>query len=51
MYAGIYSSNVCTCDQMNCLECDLDKISAWSYKWQMLFNADKCEWLRVGQLA
>ena len=26
----------------------LDKMSEWSTKWQMLFNADKCKRLHVG---
>ena len=41
-------SNVCTCDQTDHPQCDLDKMSAWSTKWQMLFNADECKRLHVG---
>ena len=35
-------SNVYTCDQTDRLQCDLDEMSEWTTKWQMLFNADKC---------
>ena len=41
-------SNICTCDLMDRLQCDVDKMSEWSTKWQMLFNADKCKCLHVG---
>ena len=41
-------SNVCTCDQTDSLHCDLDEMSEWSTKWQMVFNADKCNRLHVG---
>ena len=41
-------SNVCTCEQTDRLQCDFDKMSEWSTKWQMLFNADNCRCLHVG---
>ena len=41
-------SNVCTCDQTDHLQCDLDKMPEWSTKWQMLFNADQCKCFHVG---
>ena len=41
-------SNVCTFDQTDHLQCDLDKKSEWSTKWQMLFNADMHRRLHVG---
>ena len=41
-------SDVCTCDHMDRLLCDLDKLSKWSNKWLMLFNADKCKCFHVG---
>ena len=43
-------SNVCTCDQTGQLQYDLDRMSEWSTKWQMLFNDDKCKRLHMGQL-
>ena len=42
------NSNICTYDQTDHLQCDLDKMSERSSKWQMLFNADKCSRLHVG---
>ena len=47
--AKLYS-NVCTCDDADRLQCDLDKMSEWSTKWQMLFNHDNCKRLRVGHI-
>ena len=41
---------VCTCDQLDRLQCDLHNKLEWSTKWQMLFNPDKCEFLHVWQL-
>ena len=41
-------SNVCTCDQTDRLQCDLNKMSEWSTKWQKLFNSDTCGRLHVG---
>ena len=38
-------SNVCTCDQTDRLQCDLNEMSGWSTKCQMSFNADKCKCL------
>ena len=40
--------NICTCDQTDRLQCDLDKMSEWSTKWQMPFNADKCKRFHMG---
>ena len=41
-------SNVCTCDQTDHLQHDLDEMSEYSTQWQMPFNADKCKRLHVG---
>ena len=40
-------SNVTICDQTDCLQCDLDKMSEWSTKWQchsMLISVNACMW-------
>ena len=29
------------------LQRDLDTLQAWAHKWNMSFNSDKCEFLRV----
>ena len=29
------------------LECDLDRLGVWANKWQMHFNPDKCEVMRI----
>ena len=42
--------NVCNCNQIDRLQCDLDKMSEWPTKWQMLFKADEYKCLPVGQL-
>ena len=41
-------SNVWTCDWTDHLQCASNKMSEWSTKWQMLFNADKCKCLHEG---
>ena len=43
-------SNVCTCDQTDRLQCNLDEMLEWSTKWQMPFNADKLRRLHVGHI-
>ena len=45
-----FYSNVCTCDWMDRLECDLDEMSEWSTKWRMSLNDDICKCLHVEQL-
>ena len=31
------------------LQCDLDKLSDWTEKWQLYFNTDKCKSLHIGR--
>ena len=40
-------SNIVTDLDSNRLQDDLDKLSTWADKWQMKFNTDKCNVLRI----
>ena len=42
LYSHIHSVNDC-----HNLQQDLDKLTEWSHKWQMIFNPKKCEFLRI----
>ncbi len=42
------SNSVLTGEDRQSLQEDLHKISAWSDRWEMLFNVDKCQVLQVG---
>ena len=42
LYSYIYSMDDCYK-----LQKDLDSLTMWSHKWQMLFNPRKCEFLRI----
>ena len=48
LYADdVFYSNIHTVDDCHNLQKDLDSLSQWSYRWQMLFNPHKCEFLRI----
>ena len=37
-----------TKEEICCLQMDIDKLHAWSEKWQLLFNVKKCKCLHIG---
>ena len=37
-----------TKEEICCLQVDIDKLHAWSEKWQLLFNVKKCKCLHIG---
>ena len=43
----ILYSDISSVEDCNLLQNDLDLLTQWSHKWQMSFNAKKCEFLRV----
>ena len=42
LFADDAKAYVDTKEEICCLQMDIDKLHAWSEKWQLLFNVKKC---------